>query len=165
MIRKISPSIRFENLTAILNSAIIPLIGAIDTYWIGRMTNALALAGSGAANQVFSSVFWIISFYLDVVKPQVAKANGNGDLKVVQDRIVESLFIADIVGFIGMTMLTLFTNNILSSVLHGATSIVKTLYASPYLRIRGFPFIPPLITTIGLAGLRCTMDVTTPFLI
>jgi Na+-driven multidrug efflux pump len=39
-------------LPAILNNMIIPLVGAADTFWVGRMKNALALAGQGAANQV-----------------------------------------------------------------------------------------------------------------
>lgn len=39
-------------LPAVVNFAIIPLVGAADTFWVGRMNNALALAGLGAANQV-----------------------------------------------------------------------------------------------------------------
>lgn len=39
-------------LPAILNNAILPLVGAADTFWVGRMKNALTLAGQGAANQV-----------------------------------------------------------------------------------------------------------------
>lgn len=40
-------------LPAIMNFAILPLVGAVDTAFVGRMDNALALAGQGAANQVF----------------------------------------------------------------------------------------------------------------
>ena len=36
---------------SIANLAVIPLVGAVDTFFIGRMGNALALAGQGAANQ------------------------------------------------------------------------------------------------------------------
>ena len=43
-------------LPAMLNLAILPLVGAADTFWVGRMGDAQALAGQGAANQVFSSV-------------------------------------------------------------------------------------------------------------
>ena len=39
-------------LPAILNNAILPHVGAADTFWVGRMKNALTLAGQGAANQV-----------------------------------------------------------------------------------------------------------------
>ena len=38
---------------AVANFLILPLVGAVDTFWVGRMGNALSLAGQGAANQVF----------------------------------------------------------------------------------------------------------------
>ena len=39
----------------------------------------VALAAQGAANQVFQSAFWIISFISSVVAPMVAKAAAGGD--------------------------------------------------------------------------------------
>ena len=50
------------SLPVIANFAINPLIGAVDLFWVNRMGNALAVAGQAAANQVFSSAFWFISF-------------------------------------------------------------------------------------------------------
>jgi hypothetical protein len=50
------------SLPVIGNFAINPLIGAVDLFWVNRMGNALAVAGQAAANQVFSSGFWITSF-------------------------------------------------------------------------------------------------------
>ena len=49
-------------LPCIANFAISPLIGAVDLFWVNRMGNALAVAGQAAANQVFSSAFWLASF-------------------------------------------------------------------------------------------------------
>ena len=133
---------------AILNFMIIPLVGAVDTYWVGRMSNALALAGQGAANQVFTSAFWIISFLPNVVTPLVAEAAGAGDRKAVQDRIGEALFMGLLMGAVGTLLLTLCTDSVLSIVLPTAGA-VKSAYAHPYLRIRGITFIPALVTTIG----------------
>ena len=48
-------------LPSIANLAVIPVVGAVDTLWIGRMGDALALAGQGAANQVFFSTFFLVS--------------------------------------------------------------------------------------------------------
>ena len=39
-------------LPSMTNLAVIPIVGAVDTFWIGRMGDALALAGQGAANIV-----------------------------------------------------------------------------------------------------------------
>jgi len=80
-------------LPAVLNFALLPLVGAVDTFWIGRMKNALALAGQGAANQVFSSTFWIISFLPSVVTPLVAKSYGAGNQDEVKKNVGEALFI------------------------------------------------------------------------
>lgn len=146
---------------AILNFIVVPLVGAVDTYWVGRMSNAMALAGQGAANQVFSSLFWIISFLPNIVTPQVAQAAGAKDKTAVQDRISEALFLGLIMGAIGMILLAWKTNTILSLVLPGSNPI-KANYALPYLRLRGLTFIPALLTTIGIAGFRGTMDVFTP---
>lgn len=49
-------------LPCIANFAINPLIGAVDLFWINRMGDALSVAGQAAANQVFSSAFWLASF-------------------------------------------------------------------------------------------------------
>jgi Na+-driven multidrug efflux pump len=49
-------------LPCIANFAINPLIGAVDLLWVNRMGNALAVAGQSAANQIFSSAFWLASF-------------------------------------------------------------------------------------------------------
>ena len=54
---------------AVLNFLIIPLVGIVDVFWVGRMGDAVALAAQGAANQVFQSAFWIISFIPDGVLP------------------------------------------------------------------------------------------------
>ena len=49
-------------LPCIANFAINPLVGAVDLFWINRMGNTLAVAGQAAANQIFSSAFWLTSF-------------------------------------------------------------------------------------------------------
>ena len=49
-------------LPCIANFAINPLVGAVDLFWINRMGNTLAVAGQAAANQIFSSSFWLTSF-------------------------------------------------------------------------------------------------------
>ena len=49
-------------LPCIANFAINPLVGAVDLFWINRMKNTLAVAGQAAANQIFTSSFWLFSF-------------------------------------------------------------------------------------------------------
>lgn len=91
---------------AMLNFLIIPLVGAVDVFWIGRMGSAVALAAQGAANQVFQSAFWIISFMPSVIAPVVAKAAASGDTEEVQRAVGEAVFVAAFVGVLGMALLT-----------------------------------------------------------
>ena len=91
---------------AMLNFLIIPLVGAVDVFWIGRMGSAVALAAQGAANQVFQSAFWIISFMPSVIAPVVAKAAASGDTEEVQRAVGEAVFVASLVGLFGMALLT-----------------------------------------------------------
>ena len=90
---------------AVLNFLIIPLVGIVDVFWVGRMGDAVALAAQGAANQVFQSAFWIISFIPSVVAPMVAKAAAGGDKTKLQNKIGEGIFCAFMVGFFGMVMI------------------------------------------------------------
>lgn len=145
---------------AVANFMILPLVGAVDTFWVGRMGNALSLAGQGAANQVFQSSFWVISFLPSVVTPLVAVAAGSGDLAAVQERIGEAFFLGTILGLIGMVLLSVLPSYALSTVLHLGSPARQ--FAEPYLAIRALTFLPALLSTIGFAAFRGTMDVVTP---
>lgn len=96
-------------LPATLNFAIVPLVGAADTFWVGRMHNALALAGQGAANQIFNSAFFVFSFLPNVITPLIAKAHSSGDKEGLRDRVAEALFICMVVGIIGTGLLSGFS--------------------------------------------------------
>ena len=147
-------------LPAIVNFAIVPLVGAVDTVFVGRMKNALALAGQGAANQVFSSTFWIISFLPSVVTPLIAQAVGSGDKDAVQDRVGESVFLGTLMGIIGCGLLLSIPHKALSMVLPAGAPALE--YATPYLSIRALTFIPAILSTVGFAVFRGSMDVVTP---
>lgn len=150
-------------LPAIVNFAILPLVGAVDTFWVGRMKNALALAGQSAANQVFSSTFWILSFLPSVVTPLVAKAVGSGDTASVKDRVGEAMVLGTIMGAIGCIFLSVLPGKALGMVLPFAAPARE--FAEPYLFIRALTFLPALLSTVAFAVFRGSMDVTTPLLI
>lgn len=148
-------------LPAILNLAILPLVGAADTFWVGRMGNALCLAGQGAANQIFNSAFWICSFLPSIVTPLVAKAAASEDKSELQTRISEAMFVATIMGLVGSLSLLLFPTQALSLVLSPNSGAWE--HSRPYLMIRALTFIPAMLSTVGFSAFRGTMDVITPF--
>ena len=147
-------------LPAVVNFAILPLVGAVDTIFVGRMGNALTLAGQGAANQVFSSAFWIISFLPSVVTPLVAKAAGSGNMEEVRNRVGEAFFLGTLLGLFGMGLLAIFPNYALNTVL--PVGAPARAFAEPYLSIRALTFLPALLSTVGFAAFRGSMDVVTP---
>eukprot|EP00520_Triparma_pacifica_P010080 CAMPEP_0118659188 /NCGR_PEP_ID=MMETSP0785-20121206/14975_1 /TAXON_ID=91992 /ORGANISM="Bolidomonas pacifica, Strain CCMP 1866" /LENGTH=409 /DNA_ID=CAMNT_0006552269 /DNA_START=271 /DNA_END=1497 /DNA_ORIENTATION=+ len=148
------------SLPAILNFAINPLIGAIDLFWVGRMSNALSLAGQSAANQVFTSAFWIISFLPSVTTPLVAKHWAAGEKEKARDVVCQAMILGSLLGIFGTSLILLFPEFALSSVLKADAPAMK--YALPYLRIRALAFLPSLISTVGFSAFRGKMDTVTP---
>lgn len=91
-------------LPCIANFAINPLVGAVDLFWINRMGNTLAVAGQAAANQIFSSAFWLTSFLPSVTATLVAKEFAKGSEEGVQDSICQALLIGCLVATCGSWM-------------------------------------------------------------
>ena len=127
-------------LPSMVNLAVIPLVGAVDTFWVGRMGDALALAGQGAANQCFFSVYFLIAFIPTITAPLVAKAAGSGNTKAAAERVCEALFLANVLGFIGTIFLVASPQSVLGLVLPAGAP--ATAYAIRYLRLRSLSLIP-----------------------
>jgi len=147
-------------LPCIANFAINPLVGAVDLFWVNRMGNALAVAGQSAANQVFSSAFWIVSVLPSVTATLVSKANASGDQEELQDAVSQALVVGLGISLVGSALMLRFPEQILSSVLKDGAPALQ--YAKPYLYIRAFAFLPSLISLIGFSAFRGTLDTSTP---
>ena len=148
------------SLPVIGNFAIGPLIGAVDLFWVNRMGDALAVAGQSAANQVFSSAFWFVSFLPSVTATLVAKQHAKGDKEATQDAICQALFVGFFIAMIGTPAMFFFSEGLLSSVLQKGAPAMK--YAKPYLLIRAFAFLPSLISLVGFSAFRGILDTKTP---
>ena len=151
---------------AIIHYAVSPLVGTADTYWVGRLNDALALAGQSAANSVYNSAFWILSFLPSIITPLIAKAHGIKDKEAVQARASEAIVIATIAGLLGTILLTVFPSWVMSLVLSSkkrlTTAATTAHYAIPFLRLRSSTLVPALLSTVSFAIFRGSMDVMTP---
>ena len=145
---------------SIANLAVIPLVGAVDTFWIGRMGDALALAGQGAANQCFFSIYFLIAFIPTITAPLVAKAAGSGDTNAACERVCEALFLANVLGAVGTLILVLRPSFVLNLVLPAGAPAAA--YATKYLRLRSLSLIPALVSAVGFAAFRGMLDTVTP---
>lgn len=85
-------------LPCIVNFAINPLVGAIDFYFIGKMNNALAVAGQAAANQVFNSAFWLVSVLPSVTATLVSEVYATGNRQQVKETVGQSFFLSALIG-------------------------------------------------------------------
>jgi Na+-driven multidrug efflux pump len=95
------------------------LIGAVDLFWVNRMGNPLAVAGQAAANQVFSSAFWFVSFLPSITATLVSKQHASGDKEGTQDAICQALFVGFFIALIGTPLMFFNPDRALSAVLTG----------------------------------------------
>ena len=89
-------------LPAVVSFMILPIAQATDLFWVGRMGEALAVAGQSAANQVYSTCAMVTSTIPTILTPRVAAAHANGDKEEVQRAIGESIVISAMIG-VGVT--------------------------------------------------------------
>ena len=145
---------------SMINLAVIPLVNSVDTFWVGRMGIALALAGQAAANQAFFTLFFLVNYLPTITAPLVASAVGSGDLEQAQKRVGESLFLSNLLGGLGSVFLVAFPTVGLSLLLSDGAPALD--YARPYLRLRAISMVPALIGATGFAAFRGSLDTVTP---
>ena len=146
---------------SMINLGVVPIVNAVDTFWVGRLGLALALAGQAAANQASFTLFFLISFLPNITAPLVASAVASGNKQEAQNRVCESLFICNMLGGIGTLALVLFPRQILSTLVlpPGAPAMD---FAAPYLRWRALSMVPALVAATGFAAYRGMLNTVTP---
>ena len=144
-----------------MNLMVVPLVNAVDTFWVGRLGLAMALAGQSAANQACFTLFFLIAFLPNMTAPLVASAVASGDEEQARERICESLFLSNVLGALGTFALVVFPRQILTALLLPAGSPVLE-YAAPYLRWRALGMVPSLIAATGSAAYRGLLNTVTP---
>ncbi|KAL7441578.1 hypothetical protein ACHAXH_010011 [Discostella pseudostelligera] len=156
-----------------LNFMVVPLVNAVDTFYVGQLADPLALAAQAAANQCFFSIYFIAAFLPTITAPLVAGAIGKGDWDTAKERVCESLFLSNVLGGIFSFLLIAFPRVVLrlvlpssltdaaSSATIGASMSVMD-YAVPYLRWRALGMIPALFSATGFAAYRGLLNTVTP---
>ena len=144
-------------LPSMANLAVVPLVNSVDTFWVGRMGIALALAGQAAANNVFFTLFFLVAFLPTITAPLVAQAKTNEEAK---ERVSEALFLCNVFGAIGTILMVGFPHIPLKMVL--SRDAPAFTYAAPYLRLRALSLIPVLWASTGFAAYRGLLNTVTP---
>jgi putative MATE family efflux protein len=146
-----------------INMAAVPVVNAVDTFWVGRLGMVLTLAGQAAANNAFFTLYFLVSFLPTLTAPKVAEAivqSSNDDRHVARERVSEALFLSVLFGGLGTILLVAFPRVVLRWILpsHGAAFD----YAVPYLRWRAISLVPALVSATGFAAYRGLLDTITP---
>jgi len=145
----------------VMNLMVVPLVNAVDTFWVGRLGSAAMLAGQSAANQACFTLFFLVAFLPNMIAPLVAEAISMDDQEKARERICESLFVSNVLGMIGTLSLTIFPRQILTTLLLPYDSPILN-YAVPYLRWRSLGMVPSLISATGSAAYRGLLNTVTP---
>eukprot|EP00532_Pseudo-nitzschia_australis_P008803 CAMPEP_0168172010 /NCGR_PEP_ID=MMETSP0139_2-20121125/5008_1 /TAXON_ID=44445 /ORGANISM="Pseudo-nitzschia australis, Strain 10249 10 AB" /LENGTH=612 /DNA_ID=CAMNT_0008089597 /DNA_START=407 /DNA_END=2245 /DNA_ORIENTATION=+ len=145
----------------VMNLMVVPLVNSVDTFWVGRLGLAMALAGQSAANQACFTLFFLIAFLPNMTAPLVSAAIASGDDEQARERVCESLFLCNVLGSMGTIALVAFPRQILTALLLPANSPVLE-YAAPYLRWRALGMVPSLTAATGSAAYRGLLNTVTP---
>jgi len=146
---------------SMINLGVVPIVNSVDTFWVGRLGLAMALAGQAAANQASFTIFFLIAFLPNITAPLVAKAVASGNDEEAQRRVSESLFLCNLLGLLGTFLLVAFPRKVLSTLVLGADA-PSMEFAAPYLRWRALGMVPSLISATGSAAYRGMLDTITP---
>ncbi|CAM9881616.1 unnamed protein product, partial [Heterosigma akashiwo] len=142
------------------NLAVVPLVNSVDTFWVGRMGSALALAGQAAANQAFFTLYFLVAFLPTITAPLVAASIGSGDTEQASERVCEAIFLSNVFGLLGTLLLVVFPRVGLGLIL--APDAPAMAHAVPYVRLRALSMIPALISATGFAAYRGLLNTVTP---
>ena len=145
---------------AVLNLMMVPLVGAVDVFCVGRLGDARSLAALGASNQVFMSTVWVVSFLSTLVAPLVAEAAGRGDKEGLRRKLGEALFVSCAVGTLAMVLVFNFPEQMMRIVSKGGSEVLPE--SLQYLRIRSLTFVPMVCSIVSYAAFRGLMDSVTP---
>ena len=146
------------SLPAVVSFMILPIAQATDLFWVGRMGEALAVAGQAAANQVYSSLAMVTSTIPTILAPKVATANAAGDKEAVQQAVGESIFMSGVICLV----LTAAIWGVQQPALLALGNPNALPFSVPYLRSRLPGIVLEGTSVVGFAAFRGMMDTLTP---
>eukprot|EP00956_Cyclotella_meneghiniana_P039168 scaffold166893_cov63-Cyclotella_meneghiniana.AAC.1 len=148
---------------------VVPLVNAVDTFYVGRLRDPLALAAQSAANQCFFTIYFLAAFLPTITAPLVAESIGREDWVDAKKRVCESLFLSNLLGGLFCGVMVAAPQTVLRLVLppslaDGGTGAAGGVmqYAVPYMKWRALGMIPALFSATGFAAYRGLLNTVTP---
>lgn len=138
-----------------------PLVSIVDTAFVGRL-GAEPLAALGVVTGLFGFAFFVFNALAYASTPLISRAIGAGDRKGAGEYAGQALFIAAVLGLVGVVILELLAPWLVRAM--GAGAELEGAAVS-YLRIRGLALPAVLAITIGHGIFRGMADTKTPLVV
>lgn len=147
-----------------LSFLLVPLAGIANTYFVGSLGDAGLLAAVGAGNQLYNSLFFLLSFLPTVITPLVAQSAAANRTEALQMHVSRAMWLGSVIGLLGTAIINVAPDAALSIVgLHQGDA--RLAPAREYLLARAISLVPSLLSIIGLAAYRGRQDTMTPLII
>lgn len=84
---------------ASLNYLMNPLVGFVDTFWVGRLGSDLDIAGQGYADDIYNLIFGVFCFMSSFITPEIAFLKSQNQVQEVKELNTVSILISFFFGF------------------------------------------------------------------
>lgn len=145
---------------ASLNYLMNPLVGFVDTFWVGRLGSDLDIAGQGYADDIYNLIFGVFCFMSSFITPEIAFLKSQKQVEEVKELNTVSILISFIFGFGIYLMLNTFGPSYLGSQLANSPFSSNCL---TYLKYRSLSLPFALVNNTIFATLRGLLLFKTAF--
>jgi MATE family multidrug resistance protein len=146
-------------LPALGSLAIDPLLGVVDTIFVGRINDAAPLAALGVCSSVFNFAFFIFNFFATTTTPLVSRALAAGDRDQAFRTLGQAFTAALAIGLLSAGAIEAFAPTILGAM---GTSADAMGDAEGYLRVRALATPAVLLASVANGAFRGVQDTKTP---
>lgn len=145
---------------ASLNYLMNPLVGFVDTFWVGRLGSDLDIAGQGYADDIYNLIFGVFCFMSSFITPEIAFLKSQNQVQEVKELNTVSILISFIFGFGIYFMLNTFGSSYLGTQLANSPFSSNCL---TYLTYRSLSIPFALVNNTVFATLRGLLLFKTAF--
>ena len=145
---------------ASLNYLMNPLVGFVDTFWVGRLGSDLDIAGQGYADDIYNLIFGVFCFMSSFITPEIAFLKSQNQVEEVKELNTVSILISFFFGFGIYFMLNTFGSSYLGTQLANSPFSSNCL---TYLKYRSLSIPFALVNNTIFATLRGLLLFKTAF--
>lgn len=99
---------------ATLNYVMGPVVGMIDTFWIGKLGTINQLASSGSADQLFNMFYMMNIFLPSIVGPKITELKLLNKTNEIKQLITTSIILTNMLSLMSMCIMIFYHSNLLN---------------------------------------------------